>query len=61
MIQLATHPNAHRMHLRAAANDGKGPADDSRPSRSGHAWPFLSRQVDRPTPQGTPRSSDSGS
>ncbi|HSV45227.1 MAG TPA: hypothetical protein VLJ58_05495 [Ramlibacter sp.] len=62
MIHLASDPNAQRMQWRAAANDGKLPADEFKRGRSGHAWPFLSRQTDRPTPQAAPKSSsDSGS
>ncbi len=62
MIQLATDPNAQRMHLHPAANDGKAQEGAARRGRPGHAWPFLSRQAHHPAPQGAPKSSgDSGS
>jgi hypothetical protein len=47
MIQLANDPNASRTGWRpAAAQGGKDhPIDAKRPRA--HAWPFLSREVDR--------------
>ena len=52
MIQLANDPNASRA-LRPTASEGKaGSPDDARRSRTGHAWPFLSRYAERPAQQG---------
>ena len=51
MIQLANDPHASRSFQSAAANDsdaGKALAAESRRSRSGHAWPFLSRYAAPP-------------
>lgn len=47
MIQLATDPHASRPNWHPAAAEAK---DDTvaRRSRSGHAWPFISRHVERP-------------
>jgi hypothetical protein len=61
MIQLANDPKASRMSLRPAPNDGKPVADQR--SRSGHAWPFLSRSAPRPSQPNhqKPTASDSGS
>lgn len=63
MIQLATDPNASRMNWRPAANDGKPGSFELKRGRSGHAWPFLSRQSERPAGQNPSptRSSDNGS
>jgi hypothetical protein len=64
MIQLANDPNASR-NSRPGQNDGKPSNFDplrSR-SRSGRAWPFLSRYAARPAQQNSqkPTASDSGS
>jgi hypothetical protein len=50
MIQLATDPNASRNEWRPAApGQAQGiPVDQRRADRSGHAWPFISRQAERP-------------
>jgi hypothetical protein len=48
MIQLASDPNASRQDWRAAppaAKEGEAPATRG---RSGHAWPFISRQAGKP-------------
>ncbi len=63
MIQLATDPNANRMSWRPAANEGKAASVELKRGRSGHAWPFLSREVNRPAAQQPPKTpgNDSGS
>ena len=64
MIQLATDPNASRSNWRPAAADARPATPVARPTRSGHAWPFISRYGDLgPTPQETkrPPRSESGS
>lgn len=63
MIQLATDPSGSRMNFRPAANDAKAPSLDSKQGRSGHAWPFLSRDASRPAPHDSGKipGSDSGS
>jgi hypothetical protein len=62
MIQLANDPNASRMNFRPAANDGQVSAFQLK-RRTGHAWPFLSRETGRPASQDAPKpsSNDSGS
>jgi hypothetical protein len=62
MIQLANDPNASR-NSRPGQNDGKPSNFGPQRSRSGHAWPFLSRYAARPAQQGNqkPTASDSGS
>ena len=51
MIQLATDPNASRQSSSPLQDDeSREGAADARLSRSGHAWPFLSRA---PSPAGT--------
>jgi hypothetical protein len=55
MIQLASDPNAARMGLRTAANDGKARNFDFQRGRSGHAWPFISRHAERPAAQDAPK------
>ena len=62
MIQLANDPNASRTSYRPAASEGK-PSALAQRGRSGHTWPFLSRQVVRPAQQDQqkPAASDSGS
>ena len=60
MIQLATDPNASRSWHPAARDDKRNAFSPQR--RSGHAWPFLSRQPGQPASQETSKpSSDSGS
>jgi hypothetical protein len=62
MIQLATDPNASRSTWRPAAEAQSNLVQ--RPPRSAHAWPFISRQGERPSaPQESKptHSSDSGS
>lgn len=64
MIQLATEPTASRMSYRPQDEEqGRAQAFAARRGRSGHAWPFLSRQAIRPSRQDSqkPTSSDSGS
>lgn len=53
MIQLATDPNASRLNWRPAPADGKEATAAARRSRTGHAWPFISRAADRPAGQQT--------
>lgn len=64
MIQLATDPNASRANWRPTASEAKDATLASRPTRSGHAWPFISRYAERTTGSQEPKrtqSSDSGS
>lgn len=49
MIQLATDPNA-RSQWRPAAADGKDNPLAPRRGRTGHAWPFIARHIERPAP-----------
>jgi hypothetical protein len=63
MIQLATDPNASR-NWRPAAAEAKEANLANRRSRSGHAWPFISRYAERTSVPQEPKrvpSSDSGS
>jgi hypothetical protein len=50
MIQLATDPNASRTDWRAvpAGRNTDAVADERRGPRQAHAWPFISRQAERP-------------
>lgn len=52
MIQLANDPNASRAFRPTAAEGKAGSAAESPRGRTGHAWPFLSRQGERPAPSG---------
>jgi hypothetical protein len=66
MIQLATDPTASRTSYRPQGEEpGKAQAQgfEAQRGRSGHAWPFLSRQPIRPSRQDSqkPTSSDNGS
>lgn len=63
MIQLATDPHASRQNWRTAAGEARDEARSPRRSRTGHAWPFISRHVERVSPpQETKRANaDSGS
>ena len=63
MIQLATDPHSSRQNWRPAAADAKDQPVSARRSRTGHAWPFISRHVERVSaPQETKRApADSGS
>ena len=63
MIQLATDPNAGKMSYQPSQDEGKARAFEAQRGRSGHAWPFLSRQSDRPARQDAqkPTFSDNGS
>ena len=56
MIQLANDPSASRMGSRPVQSENKGRGVEHFRGRSGHAWPFLSRQGGRPVPPATPRS-----
>ena len=62
MIQLATAPNPSRMGMQPAANDDRASAFEFKRSRTGHAWPFISRLTDKPR-KDAPRAhaGDSGS
>jgi hypothetical protein len=60
MIQLATDPNASRT-WRPAASEAKENTLAPRRGRSGHAWPFISRQGERPAQQETKRTTNSES
>lgn len=64
MIQRATDPNASRLNWRPAAAQAGEPVLAAR-SRTGHAWPFISRRDERPAaPRETgraPTSQSSGS
>jgi hypothetical protein len=64
MIQLATDPTASRLSYRPPSEEqGKAQAFEAQRGRSGHAWPFLSRQPIRPARPDSqkPTSSDNGS
>ena len=64
MIQLATDPTASRVGYRPQGEEAaKAQASGAERGRSGHAWPFLSRQPIRPSRQEgeKPAPSDSGS
>lgn len=63
MIQLANDPNASRTTYRPAAGEGKESSFAPQRGRSGHAWPFLSRQAYRSIQQRQPKptANDSGS
>ncbi|RYF62929.1 MAG: hypothetical protein EOO22_26850 [Comamonadaceae bacterium] len=50
MIQLATDPNASRLNWRPDGTEAKANPLAGR-SRSGHAWPFISRHDQRPAAQ----------
>jgi hypothetical protein len=50
MIQLATDPHASRSPGRPAGADGKDNPLAAASRRSGHAWPFISRHGESPTP-----------
>lgn len=50
MIQLATDPHASRSPWRPAGADGRENPLAASARRSGHAWPFISRHGERPTP-----------
>ncbi|HZY17270.1 MAG TPA: hypothetical protein VFE82_02260 [Ramlibacter sp.] len=63
MIQLANDPNASRMSWRRTGEGEKPEAADQPRRRGSHAWPFISRQAQRPErPSGAQNpSNDSGS
>ena len=63
MIQLANDPNASRASYRPGQTEAKGSNLSAQRSRTGHAWPFLSRAATRPGEQDNqkPTASDSGS
>lgn len=50
MIQLASDPTASR-NWRPSQAEGKGEPRQPRPGRNVHAWPFISRQGDKPLAQ----------
>jgi hypothetical protein len=51
MIQLASDPTASRVNWRPAPGVGKDASLQAQRSRSGHAWPFISRYADKPVAQ----------
>lgn len=51
MIHLANDPTAAPSNWRASGEAGQAARIDGQRSRSAHPWPFLSRQVQRPTAQ----------
>ena len=57
MIQLANDPNANRASYRPAPGEeeARGQAFGTQRARTGHAWPFLSRQAVRPARQDSPK------
>jgi hypothetical protein len=56
MIHLASDPTASRsMNWQASSAEDKGQSPQARRARSGHAWPFISRYVDKPAGQEQPR------
>jgi hypothetical protein len=57
MIQLASDPNASRMNWRPAQADDKGAPLQASTRR--HAWPFISRQADKPAEAPPPRKAGS--
>jgi hypothetical protein len=64
MIQLATAPNPSRMGMPPAANDDRAHAFEFKRSRTGHAWPFISRLASPPPRRDAadrPHAADSGS
>ena len=65
MIHLANDPAASRSGHRPeqGGDEGRGHSFDARPSRTGHAWPFLSRHPARPVRPDNQKAvaSDSGS
>lgn len=63
MIQLATDPNASRTEWRTvpAGRNSEAVADERRVPRQAHAWPFISRQVERPAAQTATRTSPGSS
>ena len=62
MIRLANDPGSSRTTERPAPGESGSPLAGQR-NRSGHAWPFLSRQSSRPGRQENqkPAASDNGS
>lgn len=63
MIQLANDPAAKPTSYRPPGDEQGKAALEARRGRSGHSWPFLSRQPIRPTRPDSqkPTSSDNGS
>jgi hypothetical protein len=64
MIQLANDPNASKTSYRPEHSDAKESDFSAKRSRSGHAWPFLSKYAPRRTQQDynqKPTANDSGS
>ena len=61
MIQLANDPNASRTSYRPAQGEEqvKGHAFEGQRGRTGHPWPFLSRQTERPVRQDSAKPSTS--
>jgi hypothetical protein len=63
MIQLASDPNTNRVGWRPAAREEHARAVATKRGRTGHPWPFISRQPAQPAPVPDARKStgDSGS
>ena len=63
MIQLANDPNAKPTSYRPQGEEQAKAAQEAQRGRSGHSWPFLSRQPIRPSRADSqkPTSSDIGS
>lgn len=57
MIHLASDPTASRMNWQPTSAEGKGQSPQAQRARSGHAWPFISRQADKPAGQEQARQS----
>jgi hypothetical protein len=63
MIQRASDPNTSRMNWRVSPVGGREGAPEVLRGRTARAWPFLSKEVQRPAAQGAPNPprNDSGS
>lgn len=63
MIQRASDPNASRMNWRVSPVGSREGAPEVLRARTARAWPFLSKEVQRPAAQGAPQAprNDSGS
>jgi hypothetical protein len=64
MIQLANDPNASRSFRPGPGEaEGKESTFETKRGRTGHAWPFLSRDAGRPARQESekPNARESGS
>ena len=62
MIQLASEATASRTSYRPVQSESTRAPVDARRSRTGHAWPFLSRYAVRPQQSGQkPAATEGGS